>query len=195
MAKLRQEAIMINDERNLLRTQIVRRQRRYIVIVICCAALVFFSTLLFGEFLGPTKELPRRNIFLFAVSPALLGGAIGIVVAGFFAYRSRIPLVFRDFIRICCWSLMGAATGVTNYSKGYAFYCPQYRPMMETLGSIAGWTGMCGIVLASLFLSGWKDVPPGFCCHCEYDLTGLIEPRCPECGRKCDQIPSESKVR
>lgn len=44
-------------------------------------------------------------------------------------------------------------------------------------------------VLAAMFSEAWYDRPrrqleSRFCLNCEYDLTGNVSGRCPECGTK-----------
>ncbi len=49
-------------------------------------------------------------------------------------------------------------------------------------------SGLCGIYPAVAFFRGpvrrWRRRKRGLCVHCGYNLTGLTEPRCPECGEK-----------
>ncbi len=45
-----------------------------------------------------------------------------------------------------------------------------------------------GVYPAIAFIRGpvrrWRRRKHGLCIHCGYNLTGLTEPRCPECGER-----------
>ena len=51
---------------------------------------------------------------------------------------------------------------------------------------LAAWFGFGFVLAAPTLLMRWLDRPrrqlPGHCRRCGYDLTGLSEARCPECG-------------
>lgn len=57
--------------------------------------------------------------------------------------------------------------------------------VMLLLGALAAWIVMTAFLCGIVFLRRryWPFVPPGHCAKCGYDLRGLPEPRCPECGR------------
>ncbi len=46
-----------------------------------------------------------------------------------------------------------------------------------------GWFAAGTTSLVLLWLGRGRASPPGHCQRCGYDLTGLTEPRCPECGQ------------
>ncbi len=54
--------------------------------------------------------------------------------------------------------------------------------------------------LVAFFLGPWRQSgkrAKGFCIRCDYNLTGLVEPRCPECGTPLlpDQVPAMQDPR
>jgi len=50
--------------------------------------------------------------------------------------------------------------------------------------------GFCGPLVAAVFVRNryWPVYEPGYCGACGYNLRGLPEPRCPECGTPFDPV-------
>ena len=62
------------------------------------------------------------------------------------------------------------------------------RPVAGSLVLLVVGCGIVGLGLTLLGLLGlfWLPYKYGHCRHCGYNLTGLSEPRCPECGKEFD---------
>ena len=59
------------------------------------------------------------------------------------------------------------------------------------------WLPFVGLLLPTLLL--WRrdrrKPRPGFCPHCDYDLTGNTTGRCPECSTPCEPAADEATPR
>jgi hypothetical protein len=62
-------------------------------------------------------------------------------------------------------------------------YCDEGTFFSMTIGiTMIFWTFGPGVALLFFSIKRRSEYPEGVCQHCGYDLRGLIEPRCPECG-------------
>jgi hypothetical protein len=73
------------------------------------------------------------------------------------------------------WRLLS----VRVYERGVRIHC-----------SLFVLHGVMLLVAAILLARAWRRRAPlpGHCTQCDYDLQGLVEPRCPECGVRFDGI-------
>jgi hypothetical protein len=85
------------------------------------------------------------------------------------------------------WVLPVPAVGTLWYYHGRSM---EYERDVYTVVSLWVFTLPLAAMLLGVgaFASGrsfrrWRRRKRGFCVHCGYNLTGLPEPRCPECGR------------
>jgi hypothetical protein len=53
------------------------------------------------------------------------------------------------------------------------------------------WTFGPGVVLLFFSVRGRHEHPAGICARCGYDLRGLTEPRCPECGTPFEKADAQ----
>jgi hypothetical protein len=119
----------------------------------------------------------------------------GISVAVFY-------VVFLAGLAAICWPLRRypAVAGVTLVAHGCLtvvnfpdlvtwFQGSLLRKLLITLLSFAAiWLISCTVLSAVVFLRNrYRPIyPAGLCTVCGYDLRGLSEPRCPECGSAFD---------
>jgi len=163
-------------EDSLLDQQILR-QRRRLLGATCMLAAVLLATVLSCAVIKP-----GRNMWSDLAWHSLFGGTTATGIACLVAAFSRKPLVLRDWVRMCCWGLVGASLVVGNSGQYYFFYWRPYSSMVRGLSVVVLWAGLCGLIAASVLLPGWRPQGPGHCLQCGYLLKGLTIPRCPECG-------------
>jgi len=71
-------------------------------------------------------------------------------------------------------------------------YCDEGTFFSMMIGiTMIFWTFGPGVVLLFFNIRGRLQYPQGICAHCGYDLRGLPEPRCPECGTPFGNPKSE----
>lgn len=76
----------------------------------------------------------------------------------------------------------------TGLPPDFCTWFPRY------LDNRQGWYAILGIAggvltygaLVHLWLMRYRDIGRRVCARCGYDLRGLVEPRCPECGTPFD---------
>jgi len=49
-------------------------------------------------------------------------------------------------------------------------------------GALLVMLGLFGLTMIGGFVIGGKEPVPGYCTKCDYDLRGIADGRCPECG-------------
>lgn len=131
------------------------------------------------------------------LSPILIGGIVGLLLSLSVAIRSIRPLGVGDIVRIICWGMVGLYLGRHIIGSGYYdYYYPQYGPVVDVLMTGVLIVALSGIAV-SFFLFPQASQPEQGCCQsCGYNLQGLKECRCPECGTIFDTastMPIESK--
>ncbi len=121
-------------------------------------AILAFPFSLFGMIMGPLLAVP-------------VGVAIGIVVE-----VKNWPL--RRLIIACFGQFIGAVVVGLVSNFAYDDICVNAAFVGQLVGATIGlWFAVRVIPLPA---------QPGYCEHCRYNLTGLSEPRCPECGTSFD---------
>lgn len=119
--------------------------------------------------------------------PLLTLGACLAVVAACMAIRAALPLPLHNERRAARaaasidWALLFSfwLTSLVTFAGITAFYWPGW-----VIAAVAGgMLGIAALVLARRFnrISLERD---GLCPVCAYDVRGLPEPRCPECGTR-----------
>ncbi len=99
---------------------------------------------------------------------ASLGGCVALAFTTNRAHRCGRPLNVVDVIRMICWVIVG---------WGLLSACAS-NPVAGLM--LVG--GLLVIGVLSLVFRPPQPPPAGTCLECGYDLRGLTEPRCPECG-------------
>ena len=74
------------------------------------------------------------------------------------------------------WGLHSPYSGSSTWRAGGKTVLRWY-PLWPLLPVVGLPTGLL------LWLDRRRRIPPGHCQRCAYNLTGLPEPRCPECGQ------------
>ena len=83
-----------------------------------------------------------------------------------------ILLVLAGMLRFNCFFVAGKVSG------GYKPYIDFFPTVVIACTSLA-------LLLWSKFRV--RRIPPGFCQVCEYNLTGNVSGRCPECGKPIER--------
>jgi len=104
---------------------------------------------------------------------ASFGGSLALAITVGCAREYQRRLDYLDVIRMTCWVLVGS--GIAS-SFGYNPFS-----LLMIMGGLLT-VGFTWVVFPTPF------VPQEGCClECGYDLRGLSERRCPECGTQFDQ--------
>ena len=111
-----------------------------------------------------------RVIRRVVVSLVLLGWIVPFAIAAYYLFQSVIFSPVDDFDN---WNAVGFDFAITVFL---------------VVGVL--WL-LFSIIAYLLGLRATRPELPGMCRRCEYDLRGLSEPRCPECGTPFD--PSKIK--
>lgn len=156
------------ERRNRL---LIRHVRQWTTFVLC------FLTASASQISWIVTGRPKYA-YSFATMMALgsIGGIVAMLLSTSRAQICERPLDRLDLARMISWSVVGCGFG-----SGVG-----YNPF--------GWqiiiAGLLFIGISSLFPSPIRPAQPTMCCsYCGYNLTGLIEPRCPECGKNLEDTP------
>ena len=78
-----------------------------------------------------------------------------------------------------------AMTLVDSSGRTYSVrYDPGFQSgVLGLLANLPIWTVLLVAIPTAALFRFDRRMPPGHCLHCGYNLTGLPEPRCPECGQ------------
>lgn len=121
----------------------------------------------------------------------LLGLVVGAIVGGvcgLFVSMFTVPfLINADFRR--------TGTLTTTFSVAAAVVAGVYQlePLFAVLGVGGGFVVLCGVGFRLWPAS--KPIDLFRCEQCGYDLKGLAEARCPECGRERIIVPRIARLK
>jgi len=166
-----------------------RRHQGFLFTIILAGALFFAGFFLYGvasAILLRALEGPRLPVLLAPLAP-ITTGLIAFGVSATIAARSRRSIVAGDILRIICWTVVGVALGVNMVAnRYYHLHGSDWAPRVGD----ACWCVIAGAIVIALLSRVAGPVPPrweeGHCGNCGYDLKGLPDPRCPECGESFD---------
>ena len=116
------------------------------------------------------------SVYIFVVLP------IGFLVIGYSVGRWLRLVVAVSFLG-AWWGSIRLAVAFLLLPSGeptsdVQWYCAIYGPMVVIVGLVP--------VVALGFILAPRAKSLGQCRKCQYDLRGLTEPRCPECGTSFD---------
>lgn len=119
------------------------------------------------------------------LAPAAFGGVIGLAVTCYFASRAKYAPTAIDLFRIAGWTLIGAALGAICLGGYYPHFYPRAGRVVTLCARATVVLGVPAILLSAIAFP--RRMPsPGKCSRCDYELRGLTEGRCPECGQRFD---------
>ena len=124
-----------------------------------------------------------RSSPLTYVMPATLLFVMFLICAPYRRYRTAALV---PTIAVAVLMALFAISQVAIPLRGYAADWPPVRVILVAL--LIPCSALCGIPMVLLLLTTyirrrfWPHHTPGHCRICDYNLHGLIEPRCPECG-------------
>jgi hypothetical protein len=131
--------------------------------------------------LSRQRRLPTGD---YSLALAIGAGSLGLV---FSAPRAKL-LGISGFLVVCLAEAMAIVPNITGSRVGEANMGAVLAAfvILIPLGVLVG----IGAFVASLI--SLTKAPSGCCAKCGYDLRGLPEPRCPECGTPFDPkaVPS-----
>ena len=116
--------------------------------------------------------------------PLLLVLAMFVICAPYRTYRTAalVPVVAVAAL----WTLWTITLAAVLVARGQAADLPPIGLLLTAL--LVPWPAFCGVPMVLLLLTTcirrrkWPVYTPGYCRVCDYNLHGLVEPRCPECG-------------
>ncbi len=109
----------------------------------------------------------------FVVIGSMSGAVFSFPIAtlfGYACYKKHLSIIIISFAQL----VFAVGLGLLkhhDFQRNLAIHWP-------LLGQLLG--GFLGCAISWR----WRRdlLGAGYCCNCQYDLTGLTEPRCPECG-------------
>lgn len=138
------------------------------------------------------------------ISLLILHNTIRFSTRSFSSYRAtRLRILSAVAVVSIAWVVFGAAWGGINRACGYLdeYWFRLVRMLISAchlgggtarsvssfFASVAYLLPHCASVVLFYFLTRESSASrAGRCDHCGYDLFGILENRCPECGKPCD---------
>lgn len=129
--------------------------------------------------------------FITHFDTSLLGLVVGAIaggICGLFASMFTVPcLINADFRRT------GSLAMTFGIAAAVVAGVIELNPVFAVIGVGGGFVVLCGVGFRSWPAS--KPIDPFRCEQCGYDLKGLTDARCPECGRERIIVPKIAKLK
>jgi len=124
-----------------------------------------------------------------------IAGLVALAISALCAHIARRRIAAVDVLRMMCWTVFGCGTGLGMATGGQnAFVYPQETAFPAALADAAVIVGLVVIAASIILLPTTQLRQPGCCETCGYQLCGLLEDRCPECGSAIDTVGRRNRT-